>query len=296
MWGFARSAMVLGIVLLLTGAARAQSGVGVEVDEVIDNRVAADIFTGSLELRVKLKGTGLDKATAARVLVKEARDDRGTVLTRPDADPPDFMGREYNNGMVPMSLRPPARAATSVKVKGTVELFVPGRDPSSTVKVDKALAKLDTPLTSKALKAAKIEITPLSAAAYTAKLKSRTLDEAEIAKLRAEGVARGVSEKEIDLMIGLAKAMESSDAPPDANTIILSGEESDFDRIYLIEVLGADGQPINLPQRSTSTRGTDTLMTLVASSPPPPNAALQLTVLTDKSRMSFPFEVTIELP
>lgn len=297
MWGVARSATVLGIALALAGSVRAQSGVGVEIDEIVDNRVGAEMLTGSLQLRVKLKGTGLDKATAARVIVKEARDDRGTVLTKEGGDdPPDFTPREYNNGMVPMSLRTPARAASSVRVKGSVELYVPGRDPNSTVKIEKALARLDAPLSNKTLKAAKIEITPLSPAGYAARMKDRKLDDDEIAKIRAEGKARGVPEKEIEFMIELAKAMESMDTPPREGTVILAGEKSDFDRIFRVEILGADGKPIDLPERSSSSRGDDTLMTLVPSSALPANATLELTLLTDKSRVSFPFELTFELP
>lgn len=298
MWAVvARSATVLGFTLLLLPSTRAQSGVKVEVDEIVDNRVGAEMFSGSLQLRVKLAGTGLDKAVAARVVIKDARDDRGTLLINEKGEePPDFMGREYNNGLVGISLRTPARAATSVRMKGVVELYVPSRDPNSKVKIEKALARLDAPLSNKALKAAKIEITPLSPAGYAAKMKDRTLDDEEIAKIRAEGVARGVSEKEIELVIGLAKVLESTDTPPAEGTVILSGEEGDFDRIFSIEILGADGKPVDLPERSSSTRGTDTLMTLVPRAPLPANAALELALLTDKSRVTFPFELTIELP
>lgn len=284
------------VALTLVPASHAQSKVGVEVDEVMDNRIAHEMLTGSLQLRVKLTGTGLEKATAARVIVKEARDDRGTVLAKEGDDSPDFMGREYNNGMIPMSLGPPARAAASVRVKGTVELYVPGRDPNAVVKIEKALSKLDKPLVNKTLKAAKIDITPLSPTAFAAQQKEQKIDEDDIAKIRAEGKSRGVSEKEIEMMIGLAKAFESDETPPQEGTVILFGEESDFDRIYLIEVLGADGKPIDLPQRSSSTRRGSTLMTLVPRTPPPASSTLQLNLITDKSRMSFPFELTIELP
>jgi hypothetical protein len=302
MWAVARSSVTrsatfLGIALVLAGSARAQSGVKVEVDEIIDNRVGAEMFSGSLQLRVKLAGTGLDKAVAARVVIKDARDDRGTLLINEKGEePPDFMGREYNNGMVGISLRTPARAATSVRMKGVVELYVPSRDPSSKVKIDKALARLDAPLSNKTLKAAKIEITPLSPAGYAAKMKNRKIDDEEIAKIRAEGKARGVPEKEIELVIGLAKALESTDTPPADGTVVLAGKEEDFDRIFRIEILGADGKPIDFPERSSSTRGDDTLMTLVPRSPLPANATLELALLTDKSRVTFPFELTIELP
>ena len=285
----------LVLVLLLALPALAQSNVKVELEDVTDNRVAAGEFVGSLELRLKLAGTNLDKASAARVLVKEARDDKGTDLTR-QGDPPDFFPREYNNGTLQLGLRSPVRAATRVKLKGTVELYVPTRDPNAVVKVDKALGKLDAPLSSKALKAARIELTPLSRDGYKKKLESRKIDETKIAAIREEGKKRRVSEKEVEMMIGLAQALDASDAEVAEGSIFLAGRKETFDKIYRVEVLGSDGKPIETPSRSTSTRGDDAIMTLVPASMPPENATLQLFVITQKARVSAPFELTVELP
>lgn len=291
-----RSLVLVLLLALPALAALAQSNVKVELDDVTDNRVAAGQFSGSLELRVKLTGTNLDKASAARVLVKEARDDKGTDLTRKDSSPPDFFPREYNNGTLQFGLGSPARAATRVKLKGTVELYVPTRDPNAVVKVDKGLAKLDAPIAHKALKAAKIELTPLSREGYKKALESRKLDESKIAAIRAEGQTRGVPEKEVEMMIELAKALDSSDQEVAEGSIFLSGRKDTFDRIYRVEVLGSDGKPIDTPSRSTSSRGDDAIMTLVPASMPPENAALQLYVITPKARVSAPFELTVELP
>jgi hypothetical protein len=287
----------LGLALALATAAFGQSGVKVEVDDLADNRVSGEMMQGSLDLRLKVNGTGLEKAVAARVIVKEAKDDRGTVLTKKDASPPDFMGREYNNGTVMMTLASPARSASKVKIKGSVELYVPSRDPNASVTIEKGLAKLDAPLSSKSLKALGIEITPLSPARYKAMRESAKLTDEKIAEIRAKGKAAGAPEKEIEMVIGLAKAFEGLDSEPREGSIFLSGKESAFKRVFRIEVLGADGKPIDVPERSTSTRGEDdTLMTLVPREPPPANAAVQLQLLTDKSTMSFPFELSFQLP
>lgn len=289
-----RAAVLLGLVLSLATNLSAQS-VGVELDEVIDNRMSAGMMTGSLDVRVKLKGAPLDKAAAARILVKEAKDDRGNALADGKSQP-DFTPREYNNGTLQFSLRQPARAAGSVRLKGSVELFVPSRDPNAVVTVDKALAKLDAPLASKALKAAKVEITPLSRTAYAAAMKERKLDDKKIEAIRAEGKAHGASDKDIETAIALAKAFEALDENPPEGAVILSGSKSAFDRLYRVEVLGADGKPIDMRGRSTSTRGEASVMTLQPSEAPPENAALQLMLLTDKARVSYPFELTVRLP
>jgi hypothetical protein len=285
----------LVLSLSLAFAALGQ-GVIVEVDDVTDNRVTAEMLRGSLDLRLRLSGAGLEDAAAARVIVKEARDDRGTVLTKGDVNPPDFQGREYNSGMVMLSLLSPARGASSVRIKGSVEIFAPSRDPSAVVRVEKALTKLDEPLSSKALQAAKIELTPLSAARYEAMLKDREMTEEMIAAMRAEGKKAGASEEEIDLVIGLAQALGEMDTPPREGTVLLAGKRNSFDKVFRIDVLGADGEPIDTPERGSSRRGDDTIMTIVPREPPAADAALQLTLLTDKSKLSFPFELTLELP
>jgi hypothetical protein len=295
MRAFVRRGSLLGLILSIASAAAAQSGVAVEIDEVVDNRISEGMMTGGLDLRVKLNGTGLDRVTAARVVVKDARDDKGTALA-PDNASPDFTPREYNSGTIQVSLRSPARDATSARVKGTVELFVPARDPGAVVKIDKALAKLDAPLSSKALKAAKIELTPLSPAGYAAAMKSRKITDKDIEKIRAEGKKAGAPEKEIEMAIGLAKAFESMDAEPAAGAILLSAKKTAFDRIFRIDVLDADGKPIDITSRSTSSRGDDSMMTLDPAQPPPAKASLQITLLTDKSRMSVPFELNVPLP
>jgi hypothetical protein len=292
---FAFRSPLLGIAAMLALTAAGQSGVKVELDEVVDNRMSEGPMTGGLELRVKLSGTDLDRITAARILIKDARDDAGSALGK-QSGPDDFMPREYNAGSINVTLPSPKRTATSARIKGAVELFVPARDPSAVVKIDKALAKLDAPLSSKQLKAAKVSITPLSPAGYTALMKARKVTPEDIEKIRARGKAEGVPEKEIELVIGLAQAFESMDADPPEGSILLSGKESDFDRVFRVDVLGADGKPVDMTTRSTSTRGEDSIMTLQPSQPLPENASMQITLLTDKARMSVPFELNVPLP
>lgn len=288
-------ALALSLLLFATVAASAQSGVGIEVDEVIDNRMSAGVLTGALDLRVTLKGTGLDKASAARVLVKEARDDKGNALSTERLND-DFTPREYNSGTLQVSMGSPARAASSVTLKGTVELYVPARDLNAVIKVDKAFAKLDAPLANAKLKSAKLALTPLSPDGHAAWRKKHQLDETKIAAIREEGKKRGVSEDEINLAIEMAKAFDTMDASLPEGTVILAGTTADFDRIYRVEILDSDGKAVDTGSRSTSTRGDDAVMTLQPSSPPPANAALQLFLLTAKSKMSFPFELKVDLP
>jgi hypothetical protein len=296
-----RSVLAFGLGLLFAVVAAAQSSVGVEVDDVTDNRIStteAGEFQvrGGLEVRLKVVGKDLEKAVAARVIVKEAKDDAGTALLEKEPSIPDFMPREYNNGTVQVSVLQPARGASTVRLKGIVELYVPGRDPAATVEIPNGLARLDAPLSAKALKTAKLEITPLSADGYTAALQSRKITEKDIEEIRAEGKRRGADEKEIELAIELAKAFESIDEPPAPGSVYFAAKKADFDRIYRLEILDAGGNPVNVPSRGVSTRGPASIMTLNASEPPPAGATIQLMLLTDKSRLSYPFDVKVDLP
>src|SRR5260221_4352637 len=110
-------AALLFLGLSLASAVHAQTGVGVDVDEVIDNRLSAGMQTGDLEVRVKLKGTGLDRVMAARVSVKEAKDDPGNALPSSASANADFTPPDENNSIVPLSLRHPAPARSSTRVE-----------------------------------------------------------------------------------------------------------------------------------------------------------------------------------
>ena len=72
--------------------------------------------------------------------------------------------------------------------------------------------------------------------------------------------------------------------------------KSDFDRIFRIEILGADGKPVSVGSRTTSSRGDQSIMTLQPNQPVPAGATLQLALLSDKSRVAFPFELSVPLP
>lgn len=280
-----------------TGPVLAQSGVKVEVDEVVDDRFSESPLQGSLQISLALTGKDLDRIEAARVIVKEARDDRGTDLVA-DRDAPDFRSLEYNQGKLEFRLKNPPRAASSIQMKGVVELFVPARDANSRVRVDKALAKLDAPLNAKGLRAAKIEVTPLSTQKYKEKLKAQELDEAKIAELRERGKAEGASDEEITQIIELVKALqELGGGELSDRAVVLSGRSSDFDRIQRVEILGADGKPVNISSRSTSSDGENATMVLEPSEDLPSNPAIEFTILTDKAKMSVPFDIkSVPLP
>jgi hypothetical protein len=116
-----------------------------------------------------------------RIVVKEAVDDTGANLVPDGAAEAKF---ELNYGALSfrsqkepaafrVELKSPARAAKSLKVvSGQVELYVPGRDPASSVTVAKYLSTDGRPLSDPALSANGVEVTVLGPKGIAAERKA----------------------------------------------------------------------------------------------------------------------------
>ena len=84
--------------------------------------------------------------------------------------------------------------------------------------------------------------------------------------------------------------------PLPEGSVVLSGSRKDFDKIHAIDIVGPDKKQIDVNSRESSSRGDSTIMVLKPESLPA-GAALRLTLLTAKSRVSVPFELKkVELP
>ncbi|MEO8216317.1 MAG: hypothetical protein ABI718_04470 [Acidobacteriota bacterium] len=283
--------------LLWVNLAHAQSGVKVALDEVVDDRFSEGPLRGSLQVGFTIDGKDIERVSAARIIIKEAADDRGQSLVL-KGDPPDFSPRDINGGKLSVRLANPSRRSKSVNLKGAVELFVPSRDPAARVRVEKPLSQLDKPLTTKGLRAAKLNVTLLSRQKYNEKMKSQKLDATGIAEIRARGKAEGASEEEINKAIELIKALQElggGEVPEGA--VVISASSNDLDRIHRVEILGADGQPMNIVSRRTSSFGKEATMILQPSEPPSAKAVLEFQLLTDKARVLVPFDMkNVALP
>lgn len=137
----------------------AQDDARVVVKTIKDSRFRfqANEPTGNLTLFPGFEGATVESAKAFRIRVAAARDDTGASLLLGEGGEPPWESQAISANLW-IRLQSPARGASSVTVSGTLELFVPSRDPASEVRVERALEKPGRPLVSKALKAAKIEI------------------------------------------------------------------------------------------------------------------------------------------
>jgi hypothetical protein len=278
------------VVFLLVSPLFAAEDVKVTAGTVEDQRFSDERF-GGLSIELLLKGAGVDEVKAVRVRVKSAKDDAGSVLYKPERDekPKDFEEFATNRQPGPeVRLSSPSRDASTVDVAGEVELFIPARDPNTKQRFEQVLGGLDKPLSSSALKSAKIEITPLSPGEYKSRQeKNRPTKE----QIMAEGKKRGVSDAEIQQALKLMDALGSlSDEAPSEKSVLLETKDPDG-RIIAIDVVRADGADLQAPSRG-STGGRELKMVKIdLSNKPPADAALVVTLRTAKSVVTVPLNL-----
>jgi hypothetical protein len=280
---------VAPFLLLVVSTLLAAEDVKVSAGTVEDQRFSDDRF-GGLTIDLVFKGGALADVKAVRVRVKSARDDAGTVLYKPERDdkPRDF--EEYSANRQPgpqVHLSSPSRDASTVDVAGEVELFLPGRDPNTKQRFERFLGALDKPISSAALKAAKVEITPLSAKDYKARQEKNRPKKEDII---AEGKKQGVSEAEIQQALSLMDALGSLSEAPSENSVLVETKDPDG-RIIAIDVVRSDGTELPAPSRSSSGGRELKMVKIELSEKPPADAALVVTLRTAKSLVTVPLDL-----
>ena len=179
-------------------------------------------------------------------------------------------------------------------VSGEVELFLPGRDPNTKQRFDQFLTRLDKPISSSALKSAKVEITPLSAKEYKAReAKNRPNKE----QIMAEGKKAGASDAEIQQALALMDALASLGGEEPSETSVLVETKDPDGKIISVDVVRADGGELHANGRSTSGGREKKMMKLDLSEKPPADAALVVTLRTAKSLVTVPLSLKeVSLP
>ena len=282
-----------GLLLLIAAAAvpvRAAEDIRVTAGIVEDQRFSDDKF-GGLSIQLQLKGSGVEEVKAVRVRVKSAKDDTGAVLYKPEKDekPKDFEEYSTSGHQGPdVRLASPRRDATTVDVTGEVELFLPARDPNTKMKFERFLSGLDKPIANPALKAAKVEITPLSAKEYkTRQEKNKPTKE----QIIAEGKKQGVSDAEIQQALKLMEALASLGGEAPSETSVLVETKDPDGRIIAIDLVKADGEELRAPSRGSNGGRDLKLVKIDLAEKPPADAVLVVTLRTPKSVVAVPLNL-----
>ena len=185
-----------------------------------------------------------------------------------------------------------------MRVSGTADLFVPGRDPSSVVKVPGFLARAGKPVDSKGLKAAKVEMTVLSKESYVEARKKNRHDEKKIAAIRAEAKERGMKDEEIGPLIEMAKAfdeMGESDFPE--HGLYLQLPKASEEKIQDLWLETPSGERMETGGYSARTDKDVVLKQIDVKKALPKDTVLVLSLFTEKAIVSVPFDIKeVRLP
>ena len=257
--------------------------------EITDTRSTEHFFAG-MKVKVKLVGDVMAEAKGVRSTVKAAVDNTGRSLIKQDQD---VLGKfdEINEDSpeITLELSSPARTAKTVrKITGTLELFVPKRDPAARVVVSDPLAHTGTPLQAAGLAAAGMQVTVWTKDQYAAYLKKQ-----EEAKKAAEksgkddpGGALAAGFKEV-----LGKMFGGSDSlGPNDVALTYTDPKS---RLVSVEFEDAAGKQIE----AQSSMSGDSSQTFSFDKPLPADARLRFFVLTPTSVIKMPLTLTdVPLP
>ena len=148
-------------VALAAAAARvdAQGTFRIVVDAVAESRhrSATNDTEGRVTLQPRLEGESLSDARAFRIRLSSAVDATGRDVLPEEPEPPRWEERPSGPGLW-IVLASPARRAASIAVSGTIELWIPSRDPGAEVTIPRALARPGAVLAAPGLRSAGITL------------------------------------------------------------------------------------------------------------------------------------------
>ena len=282
--------LCIALAALVVPAALFAQDVRVSPGTIEDRRTTGKFFAG-LEVELKLTGDDIADAKSARLLVQKAVDESGRDLLAENKSEPDF---QTFNDSLKASLKNPARGASTLKeVSGRIELFVPSRDPSSTVTIDRVTSRMDKAVDSAALKAQKISMRVVSPKAHRAAAKKREAElDAEMAKHKEEMKKEAGDDKTAEALMALVKGFSGMMNEVGDNDLILEFSDEQK-RILDISVVDSKGEPIS----SNGSMSSGGLKIINFSQKLPPDAKLKVLLQTRKSIVSAPFSLTnVPLP
>jgi hypothetical protein len=277
-----RMLWILFLVLFVVAAPAYAADIKATVAEVKDQRSTGQFFN-DLEIKLKLLGDDAASIRGTKVLIKSAADDTGRNLLLPEEKKDRFETFD-SNGTIDLKFRNPARRAVVVsEITGELQLFMPDKDPASTLLIKGFMKKQGMPINDPALAKAGISVTVL------------TKKEFESLKKEQEKKTKEAAKKE-----GLTGAMMS------AVEALLGGffQAGDNDLIFKIsdpsgniidmDVTDAGGAKI---QNHGSMKSGNDLIVLNYDEAMPADATLRLFLKTKKSVISVPLRlVDIALP
>jgi len=269
--------LISTIALSLSTSLNAQ--VQAQIGDVTDSRTTGQFFAG-LDVKIKLLGDSVGDAVSMRTVIKTAVDDTGRDLLDREKTKGEFEKRNEQsrqNCELTLKLKNPARKASSIKeLTGEADLFVPGNDPNSIVKVDGFQKSGGQPVASPALSAAGIEIT------------TYTKEQADAAKAKKKEDAKKDSKANLGAALSDAFGqMFTMGGGPNSITVHLKDPN---DKVAGVEFQDESGRKIEGNGWSSSgDKKTGETKTYNFQSKLPDTARLVVYIATEKSMVVVPF-------
>ncbi len=280
-----RIALLVAIAMANVIAAHAADEVRITVGDVVDSRTTGKFFA-SCKVELKPIGDAVAEASGLRVRVTAAIDDTGRDLIDPEKqDDGSFTAidrRFHPEPRVELELKNPARAAKTIaRLTGTIDLYVPKRDPQSIANIAGVMGQLGTPIADAKLAAAAVTIAVFDRAAQEAAKKAPK----KAVKPAAKDLGDAIGE-------AFAGAMGGSMMTLDENGIEVRIEDPGH-RVIGFRFVDAAGAEID--RSSMMSMGTDYFLDF--QQPMPKDAALVVELATDQALISVQFALTdVPLP
>ncbi|MDQ2871378.1 MAG: hypothetical protein M3S32_11580 [Acidobacteriota bacterium] len=284
-------------------SALAPPKIQVIVDSVFDRRTTSDFPGPELAITFKLEGEDAGAVLSARANVARAVDDTGKNLA--DASGKRAMQGEgwqqsrENDPPTPRIIlgSPTRKARTLTSVEGVLEVYLPGRDPAATVKIDRVMARKDKPLASAALASQRVRIQVLSKAGLEKeKARAEAAKKAEAARKKKKSPKKSDTLGMEVLAEGMADALvsvfERLFSNVGENDLILKVDDPGK-KIFSFDLAGPDGAPI----QTYGTTDLEGYRIVRVFEPIPESATLQVRLKTARSFGEVPFSLSnVKLP
>lgn len=264
------AAMPTAVMAEPMGAILSPSAARVMLGDITDNRTTGQFFAG-LRMEMRLSGDGIFEAYGiSKPKFTSATDDTGRVLLKDDKNETllwEMQPRQQKvaNETLQGELANPARKATSITVKGYIQVYTPSLDPSAVVTIPDIQAVMGRPMESKE---PPISITILDKAAAEADAEARKSKAASLQSALGQMFTGGRNLGENDLQFKIS----------DPSGLIVK-----------LEVIGANGKPIETGSRSkSSSDGIDNYVNSYKS-PITKDTSLKIYYSTQKSMNQVPF-------
>ena len=268
----------------------------IAVESVLDRRTSSDFPPPGLTVALSLAGEDAAGVRSVRPRITRAVDDSGRDLSKgamqvqrgSDGWQP---ARDEGPPTPRIDLASPSRKAKVIaSLEGVLESYLPARDPSASIRIERVTAKKDKPVSVPALAAQHVQVRVLSKAGLEREKKqAEAKKKAEAAKKKGGDGLEAMGEAMADTLTSMLEMLFTSAGD---NDLILKVADPGK-RIFGFDLAAPDGTPIQ--SYGTTDYGDFRIVRMLE--PIPASASLLVRLKTPRSFAEVPFALTnVKLP